>query len=97
MDDDTGQLVGIEHFLSTRRTVWTRPDGTCAYGTVSVRGPEVCFVYDDEGPERGPHCWWPLREGLRLYVRLADAERSETQRISEITEEPLSCDAVPSV
>ena len=97
VDVDTGLVVGIEHFLSARRTVWTRPDGTCAYGTVSVRGPEVCFVYDDDPVDRGPHCWWPLREGLDLYVRLADAEIEQTQQITEIDDEPLSCDAVPSV
>ncbi len=95
-DADTGLLVGVERFLPGRRTIWTRADGTCAYGTVSIRGPELCFVYDD-GPGRGPHCWWPLREGTSLYVRLADAERSETQRITEIGDEPLSCAAVPSV
>ena len=96
-DADTGTLVGVERFLPGGRTVWTRADGTCAYGTITVEGPELCFRYDDDGPGEGPHCWWPLREGLRLYVRLADAERNEVQRVTEITDEPLSCEALPSV
>ena len=96
-DAETGLLVGVEQFLPGRRTVWARADGTCAYGTVSVRGPELCFVYDDDPAGRGPHCWWPLREGLRLFVRLADAERSQLQEVTEIGDEPLSCAAVPSV
>ena len=95
--DASGALVGVERFLEDRRTVWMRADGTCAYGRVTVRGPEVCFDYDDDGPGEGPHCWWPLREGSDLLVRLADASREEVQRITEITDEPVACAAAPSV
>ena len=99
-DAEDGALVGEEHFLPGRRTVWVRADGTCALGRVTVRGPELCFEYDDDAPGEGPHCWWPLREGSALYVRLADARRDARQRITAITaitDEPLACAAVPSV
>ena len=92
----TGDLVGVEQFLSASRSVWARADGTCAYGTVTVEGPEVCFTYDDDAADEGPHCWWPLREGLRLYVRLADATRDETQEVTAISQEPVACTAAPS-
>ena len=96
VDPDTGALIGFEHFLPGGRTVWARADGRCAHGTISVEGPEICYRYDDAAPGEGPHCWWPLREEGRLYVRLADAAREERQRITAITEEPMSCEAVPT-
>ena len=96
-DAGTGALVGTEQFLSRRRTVWARADGTCAHGTVTIRGPEVCFEYDDDAPGEGPHCWWPLREEGGLAVRVADAALDEVQRIVAITDEPVACAAVPSV
>lgn len=95
VDGETDALVGVEQFLGRDRTVWARADGTCAFGLVTVRGPEVCFEYDDDGPDEGPHCWWPLREGFRLYVRLADAERESRQRIAAITDEPVACAGNP--
>lgn len=96
-DAGDGALVGIERFLPHRRTVWIRADGGCAHGTVTVEGPEVCFVYDDDAPGEGPHCWWPLREGAGVFVRIADAAFDEVQKVSEIADEPLSCEAEPAV
>lgn len=95
VDAGSGGLVGIEQFLGRDRTVWARADGTCARGTVTVRGAEVCFAYDDDEPGEGPHCWWPLREGLQLFVRLADAERDSRQRVAAITDEPVICSDEP--
>lgn len=96
VDPATGELIGFEHFLPGGRTVWTRADGRCTHGTISVEGSEICYSYEDDDDGEGPHCWWPLREDGRLYVRLADAAREERQRITSITEEPLSCEAVPT-
>ena len=96
-DAGTGALVGTERFLPHRRTVWARADGTYAYGTVTVRGPEICFEYDDDALGEGPHCWWPLREDGGLSVRVADAGLEEVQRITSITDEPVACAAAPSV
>lgn len=95
VDPGDGRLIGVEHFLPGGRTVWLRADGRCAHGTVTVEGPEICYRYDDQEAGAAPHCWWPLREEGRLYVQVADAAREERQRITAITDEPLSCEAAP--
>ena len=88
----TDNLVGVEQFLRRDRTVWARSDGTCAYGTVTVDGPLVCFSYDDELTGR-QHCWFPFeRDGTLLVL---DDAGDEVQEISAITDTPVSCDPPP--
>lgn len=85
----TDELVGIEQFLRRDRTVWARSDGTCAYGTITVDGPLVCFAYDDE-PSGRKHCWFPFeRDGTLLVL---DDEGDEVQEISRITDTPVFCE-----
>ncbi|MCK0167769.1 hypothetical protein MWU52_09445 [Jannaschia sp. S6380] len=88
-----GSLVGVERFVDRKRSVWTRADGTCALGTISVHGAKICFVYDDT-PGR-PSCWWPFEEEGELYVRstrTAEVQWAKTfeKRLLECVGEPLS-------
>ncbi|MEL7127141.1 MAG: hypothetical protein AAGK30_12945 [Pseudomonadota bacterium] len=88
----TDTLVGVEQFLRRDRTVWARSDGSCAYGTVTVEGPLVCFAYDDE-PTGRTHCWFPFeRDGALLVL---DDEGDEVQEISRITDLPVTCEPPP--
>lgn len=88
----TDDLVGVEQFLRRDRTVWARSDGSCAYGTVKVDGPLVCFAYDDE-PKGRQHCWFPfVQDGMLLVL---DDDGDEVQAISEITETPVACNPPP--
>ncbi len=85
----TDDLVGVEQFLRRDRTVWARSNGTCAYGTVTVDGPLVCFAYDDEPTDR-THCWFPFeRDGTLLVL---DDEGDEIQEITSITDVPVACE-----
>ena len=88
----SGDLVGVEQFLRRDRTVWARSDGTCAYGTVTVEGPLVCFAYDDE-PVGRQHCWIPFVQGDTLLV--LDDEGDEVQEITRISDKPVACNPPP--
>lgn len=87
-----GGVVGVEQFLSRSRTVWATRDGICTYGKIEVRGPQICFIYDDlPVPE---HCWTPFdsEEGLVVV-----AGPDSIQRVTRITNDPVICeDAVIS-
>ena len=90
---DTDTLVGVEQFVRRDRTVWARSNGTCAYGRVTVRGPLVCFAYDDE-PSGREHCWFPfVRDGLLLVL---DDEGDEIQAITDISDQPVRCEPPPT-
>ncbi|WGH79714.1 hypothetical protein [Jannaschia ovalis] len=87
---DGGDLVGIERFLDRARTVWAHADGSCAYGTIMLRGPQVCFTYDDDPGVS--HCWLPFRDG-ETHVRSLSS--GEVQRISRIDDSYVGCDGEP--
>lgn len=95
VDAMSGALVGRERFLPGGRTIYVRADGTCAHGAVTVRGPELCFDYDDEPPGTPSHCWWPIREDSGLSVRLADSGVPGAQDVTAVTDEPLACEGTP--
>ena len=90
-----GRLVGVEQFLSRSRSVYARADGSCAFGQVTVEGPEICFRYDDD-PGRA-HCWWPFSQDGELHVRFADAGSDEVQRVARIGDGPVQCTNAPAV
>ncbi|RED12316.1 hypothetical protein [Pontivivens insulae] len=93
-DAQTGQLIGIEQFLARDRSKWTRADGTCVNGDISVRGAAICFDYPDD-PRT--HCWWPIMDQGEIYVRFATLSSSSIQQVTEITQDPVICEEVPSV
>ncbi len=89
--EPSGQLVGVEQFISRVLTVWTRSDGTCTYGVVTIRDGQLCFVYDDD-PDVS-HCWYTfIDEGGLLVGMPSDME---VQRVTKITETPVGCRDVP--
>jgi len=82
-----GGLVGVEQFLSRTRTVWATPTGTCTYGKIEVRGPLICFIYEDlSNPE---HCWTPFSSDDGLLVM---SITGGMQRISQISRKPVICE-----
>lgn len=90
-----GALVGTEQFLSRRLTVWKRPDRACIYGEIEVTGRQICFTYERD-PNPGPVCWWPFREGERVFVRIADFAKSEIQEARPLGDNPLDCPSQPT-
>ena len=95
VDAPSGVLIGVEQFLSRTRSVYARADGTCAYGTVTVEGPELCFRYDDD-PAR-LHCWWPFQADGHMHVRLAQPDTGEVQRVDGMSDNPVMCRPQPNV
>ncbi|WP_308917044.1 hypothetical protein [Jannaschia sp. LMIT008] len=87
----SGDLVGIERFLSRERSIWTRADGTCAYGEITTDDAQVCFLYDDD-PLR-LHCWLPFEADGSTFVR--STANAEVQRIAEVGQSLLGCEGEP--
>lgn len=88
----SGQLVGVEEFLRRDLSVWADKSGRCTYGRIEIRGPLLCFLYEDApDPE---NCWLTFNDAGTLLVM---ANRSgEVQRISDLSEEPIICDGAPT-
>lgn len=87
MLEQSDMLVGTERFIDRTRSVWTRSDGSCALGQISVRGSKVCFVYDDDPVTN--HCWLPFEEAGNTYVR--STLNGEVQRIDGMEKRRLEC------
>ena len=88
----TGNLVGVEEFLRRDLSVWADETGRCTYGRIEKRGPLLCFLYEDiPDPD---NCWIPfINEGTSLVL---SQRTRETQRISDISDEPVICEGAPS-
>tara|TARA_R110002110_G_scaffold48959_9_gene145520 strand:+ start:274 stop:675 length:402 start_codon:yes stop_codon:yes gene_type:complete len=85
-----GRTVGVEQFLSRRQTVWTRRDGSCTYGQVTLTDDMVCFTYEDQWNVE--HCWFPHEQDGTLIVK---SLRGSVQRVSRITDLPVVCYDAP--
>lgn len=83
----TGDLVGEERFLDRTRSIWTRRDGTCALGDISIKGAKLCFTYDDD--PLTDHCWLPFDFAERLHVR--SSSNGEVQRVAGMEKRRLEC------
>ena len=87
----TGGLIGEEQFLRRDLSVWADQSGRCTYGRIELRGPLICFLYEDApNPD---NCWIPFMDNGALLV-LSKGTR-EVQRISDISEEPIICEGAP--
>lgn len=87
----TGDVVGIEQFLRRDLSVWAGRDGRCTYGRIDIRGPLLCFVYEDfPDPD---NCWTTYNdEGTLLVVSQTTLQ---TQRISDVSDDPVLCEGAP--
>ncbi len=90
----TGQLAGVEHFLSSTETVWSSAAGGCRPGQIFINGRELCFHYPTQANEK-TFCWYPFRKGDQLMVRFARFNMPVVQIATSITDEPLDCDGPP--
>lgn len=91
----TGELVGIEEFISRSLSVWRNSTGRCVYGVITVEEQQVCFFYEELN--RTKDCWWMFRDGDRLLARLADFSVSHTQEVTDVSDKGVACPTVPSV
>ena len=90
-DYGSGITVGIEQFLRRDLSVWAQSNGRCSYGTIEIRGPLLCFIYENfPNPE---NCWMPFQAEDELLVM--SAVTRQIQRVTEITEDPVVCEGVP--
>ncbi|MEM6303549.1 MAG: hypothetical protein AAF744_02455 [Pseudomonadota bacterium] len=88
---DSGSVVGEEEFLRRDLSVWVQPNGRCTYGKIEIRGPRICFIYEDfPDPD---NCWLPFRYQDQIVVMAMGS--GELQRVTEITDTPLSCEGAP--
>lgn len=87
---DSMNLVGEEEFLRRDLSVWAQPNGRCTYGKIEIRGPRLCFIYEDfPDPE---NCWLPFRYQGQLVVM---AGSGELQRVTDLSDQPISCEGAP--
>lgn len=93
-DFRSGYPVGVEQFLTRELSVWKETGGQCVYGDISIEDGKLCFLYDHR-PDKA--CWWPYRDGERLFVLFASRLTGEIQEVVEISDEPLGCPMKPSV
>ncbi|KEJ90011.1 hypothetical protein [Sulfitobacter donghicola] len=88
----SGQLIGEEQFLRRDLSVWADKTGRCTYGRIEIRGPLLCFLYEDApDPE---NCWIPFIDEGTLLVLATDS--GETQRITDISDTPITCEGAPT-
>lgn len=52
---ESGEVYGAEIYRDNRRVTWSFLDGECKDGYWYQKGPEICFIYEDD-PE-DPQCW----------------------------------------
>jgi len=87
-----GGEVGVEQFLRRDLSVWADRSGRCTYGRIEIRGPLLCFVYED-APDPN-NCWIPFYDEGKLLV-LSQGSR-EVQRVSDLSDKPVVCEGAPS-
>jgi hypothetical protein len=88
----TGGVVGVEQFIRRTLSVWADESGRCTYGRIELRGPLICFIYEDF-PDPN-NCWIPFMDEGALLV--LSQSTNEVQRITDISEKPVICDGAPT-
>ena len=90
-DYGTGLTVGVEQFLRRDLSVWAQQNGQCSYGEIEIRGPLVCFIYENfPNPD---NCWMPFQVDGDVLVM--SAENRQIQRVTGVSKEPVVCEGVP--
>ena len=88
----SGMLVGIEEFLRRDLSVWADETGRCTYGRIEIRGPLICFLYEDAPDPK--NCWIPFNDAGTLLVMSQNI--GEVQLISDISDKPVICEDAPT-
>ena len=88
----TGMLVGVEEFLRRDLSVWADETGRCTYGRIEIRGPLICFLYEDAPDPK--NCWIPFNDAGTLFVMSQNI--GEVQLISDISDKPVICEDAPT-
>ena len=89
-----GASYGTEQFLGGGRTRYLMADGTCAPGTVTVRGEAVCFAYPTDPAET---CWRTFRQGDRVLARSTGPGVADIVEVTGVSDDPVTCEAAPNV
>ena len=90
-DYESGVTVGVEHFLRRDLSVWAQQNGRCSYGKIEIRGPLMCFIYENfPNPE---NCWMPFQVDGDVLVM--SAENRQIQRVTGVSKDPVLCEGVP--
>ena len=90
-DSQDGHVVGVEKFLRRNQSVWAPEDGYCSYGKITIRGPLICFLYEDY-PDPN-NCWMPFMDERGLLVMSRSS--FQVQRITAIDDTPVVCEDAP--
>ena len=90
-DYESGVTIGVEQFLKRDLSVWAQSNGRCSYGRIDIRGPLLCFIYENfPNPD---NCWMPFQQDTEILVM--SAESREIQRVTKITTDPVLCEGTP--
>lgn len=89
-DFEDNTYVGTEQFLRRDLSVWATANGRCTFGKIEIRGPLICFIYEDN-PDPG-NCWTPFVQDGDLVVA---GVRGDIQRITRIEKRDISCEGAP--
>lgn len=87
----SGNIVGVEQFLSRKLSVWAQSDGRCSYGHIEIKGELMCFLYEDF-PDPN-NCWLPFDNAGQLMVLSTD--NFQIQTITGISQDPVICEGAP--
>jgi len=87
---DGNNLVGEEQFLRRDLSVWTAANGRCTYGKIEIRGPLICFIYEDNpNPD---NCWTThVQDGDLIVLGVG----GDLQRVTAIESRDISCQGAP--
>ncbi|MEO0390878.1 MAG: hypothetical protein AAF218_08045 [Pseudomonadota bacterium] len=91
---ESGNLVGVEQFLSRELSVWRGQENKCVYGEITTPDGQVCFLYRDLGREV-PTCWWPFEVDGNLLVYHTNLSRGEVQ-VARFEDRGLGCPESPT-
>ncbi len=90
-DRVSGQPTGVEQYLHRDTSVWADETGRCTYGSIEIRGPYLCFLYEDF-PE-ADNCWLPHILSGQLTV--LSQKTWQIQIASGYSDEPVVCESAP--
>ncbi|WP_143534349.1 hypothetical protein [Roseovarius albus] len=91
IDRVSRQRTGVEQYLRRDQSVWADETGRCTYGQIEIRGPYLCFLYEDF-PE-ADNCWLPhILEG---QLTVLSGKDWQIQIASKYSDEPVVCEGVP--